>query len=343
MSDGTPTTPAGWYPQGEQLRYWDGSAWTEHTAPLPPQAPLVLPSPNKKAEREAQRRAGAEARAQGDAIKSERRAQQEAEKAAKRQEHERARAVRREEDEAARALKRDEESSSTAKRAADEAAQASKLGDGVRPDIAAAMGKMSYKMGSKREIKRLPEHLWENERVDLITGGTYGSGTGVLVLTDRRLLFLRDGVMSKTSEDFPLEKISSIMWSTGMMLGRMTVYASGNKAEINNVQKQDGKAIADAVRSRISRGASASGQQAGAAAPATVGGPDVYEQLKKLAELHAAGVLTDEEFAVEEAASSRSNLTPTAAMEVICGDQASGTFRTLDAPLWGRRRLPAGD
>jgi hypothetical protein len=28
--------PAGWYPQGDVQRYWDGSAWTEHTAPLPP-------------------------------------------------------------------------------------------------------------------------------------------------------------------------------------------------------------------------------------------------------------------------------------------------------------------
>ena len=28
--------PAGWYPQGDIQRYWDGSAWTDHTAPLPP-------------------------------------------------------------------------------------------------------------------------------------------------------------------------------------------------------------------------------------------------------------------------------------------------------------------
>ena len=33
-------------------------------------------------------------------------------------------------------------------------------------------------------------------------------------------------------------------------LGTITVFASGNKAEITQVQKQDGKAITDAVRAR---------------------------------------------------------------------------------------------
>ncbi|WP_324642418.1 DUF2510 domain-containing protein [Pseudarthrobacter sp. LT1] len=31
--------PAGWYPQGDVQRYWDGNAWTDHTAPLAPQTP----------------------------------------------------------------------------------------------------------------------------------------------------------------------------------------------------------------------------------------------------------------------------------------------------------------
>ncbi|NMD55228.1 DUF2510 domain-containing protein [Tsukamurella conjunctivitidis] len=35
-----PSVPANWYPDpdnGELLRYWDGAAWTAHTAPRPPQ------------------------------------------------------------------------------------------------------------------------------------------------------------------------------------------------------------------------------------------------------------------------------------------------------------------
>lgn len=44
--------PAGWYPDSVNgcLRYWDGTVWTEHTAPLvapppPPQAPPVAAIP----------------------------------------------------------------------------------------------------------------------------------------------------------------------------------------------------------------------------------------------------------------------------------------------------------
>ena len=37
MSDAQP--PAGWYPDGDHLRYWDGDAWTDHRQPLPVQQP----------------------------------------------------------------------------------------------------------------------------------------------------------------------------------------------------------------------------------------------------------------------------------------------------------------
>jgi hypothetical protein len=285
MSETDDRAHAGWYPDGPQLRYWDGSAWTEHTAPAQPAQTFEPPPRDKRAEKQAQREATAAERSQSQIVKAQQRAEDEAAKAA-----------RRAEDEAAKRAK--DEGAKAAQLAKGEV-KAAKGGDEVRPDILTAIGKMSFKMGSKREIKRLPEHLWENERVDLLTGGTYGSGTGVLVLTDRRLLFLKDGVMSKTSEDFPLEKISSIQWSTGMLLGKITVFASGNKAEILNVQKQDGKMITDAVRARTAGGTSAPSEVPAPVAP-PASGPDVYEQLRKLGELHQAGVLTDEEFTVKK-------------------------------------------
>jgi Bacterial PH domain/Short C-terminal domain len=155
---------------------------------------------------------------------------------------------------------------------------------------------MRVKLGGGREIKRLTEYLWEGEQVERMTTGAYGKGTGLVVLTDRRLLFLQHGIMSQTTEDFPLDKVSSIQWSSGMMLGMITVFASGNKAEIKNVNKGDGKEIVDLIRHRLS-------DKTPPANPATTGGggQDVYEQLRKLGELHTGGVLTDEEFEKKKA------------------------------------------
>lgn len=35
MSDDEPPAPPGWYPVDGAQRYWDGSEWTDHVAPVP--------------------------------------------------------------------------------------------------------------------------------------------------------------------------------------------------------------------------------------------------------------------------------------------------------------------
>lgn len=46
MSDQTPQTPAGWYPAEEgRIRWWDGTAWTEHYQDSFVPAPVVEPTP----------------------------------------------------------------------------------------------------------------------------------------------------------------------------------------------------------------------------------------------------------------------------------------------------------
>lgn len=172
--------------------------------------------------------------------------------------------------------------------------------DPIRPDIDAAISKMPSKVGGKRELKKLPEHLWEGEQVSILETGQYGAGMGIMALTDRRLLFLKDGIMSQTSEDFPFDKISSIQWSSGMMFGKIAVFVSGNKAEITNVGKAQGKAIVDAVRNRISAASGPAAPAVSVAPPAPVS-EDPVEQIQKLAGLRDAGILTEDEFSAKKA------------------------------------------
>jgi PH (Pleckstrin Homology) domain-containing protein/putative oligomerization/nucleic acid binding protein len=168
----------------------------------------------------------------------------------------------------------------------------------LRPDIEAAKQKMHARLGSGREIRKLVSYLWDDETVDFMTKGTYGEGIGLLVLTDRRLLFLKEGVFSKKTEDFPIEKISSVQWSSGIIYGTVTVFASGNKAEIKNVYKEDGKHIVEVLRGRLSgKTVHRPGQEEAAATHQ----PDLYEQLAKLGQLRDAGVLTPEEFDAKKA------------------------------------------
>lgn len=166
------------------------------------------------------------------------------------------------------------------------------MGDQIRNDIAAARDKVQARLGAGREIKKLESYLWDGETVELLAAGMYGPGTGLVVLTDRRLLFIKDGVMSKTVEDFPLDKISSVQWSSGMLMGSLIVFASGNKAEIKNMNKHDGQQIADAIRARLSEPAATVPAAAANHTPMN----DVYESLRKLGELRDAGVLSPAEF-----------------------------------------------
>ena len=166
--------------------------------------------------------------------------------------------------------------------------------DELRPDIAAAKERMRTKLGAGKEIKKLLEHLHEGETVHTMLMGSYGRGQGLLVLTDRRLLFVKEGAMSRKSEDFPFEKVNSLQWSSGLAMGTIIIFAAGNKAEIKNVDKTAGKELADLVRQRI---ASPSAPTGASAAPSI----DVADQLRKLGELRDAGILTDEEFTAKKA------------------------------------------
>lgn len=163
--------------------------------------------------------------------------------------------------------------------------------DEHRPDIQAAINRMEGKLGAGRELKKLPEHLAGDETVEQLATGMYGKGMGLLVMTNRRLLFVLEGVMAKMSEDFPYSKISSIQWSSGMVMGSIVVHASGVKSEITHVTKQTGKQIVDAVREKISGTGSAP-----AAVPAPAAATSSVDELVKLAGLHQQGVLSDNEF-----------------------------------------------
>jgi hypothetical protein len=145
-----------------------------------------------------------------------------------------------------------------------------------------------------KEIKELPKILWEDERVEQIIQGMYNNGNGVLVATNKRLVFVDKGLMFGLKvEDFPYDKITSIQYETGMLMGEITIFASGNKAEIKYLDKARTRVFAEFVRARITAASSHASMSKDNAAPQA---DDVVSKLERLAALKSQGILTDEEF-----------------------------------------------
>jgi hypothetical protein len=154
---------------------------------------------------------------------------------------------------------------------------------------------------AKKEIKELPSILWENEMPEAIIQGRYQNSIGVLVCTNKRLIFINKGVFNLKVEDFPLNNVSSIQYETGMIFGKITIFASGNRAEIDQVEKKRTRTFAEYARSKISASSSTEQPQSTIQASVGVDSADIMiEKLEKLAALKDRGVLTEDEFLTQK-------------------------------------------
>jgi len=151
----------------------------------------------------------------------------------------------------------------------------------------------------RRELQKLPSVLDEREDLVNLAQGNYDDKNGLVVVTARRVVFLEEGLAFRSRlEDFPYGRISSVQTEQSMLSGKLTIFASGNKAVIKNVYpKARAVEIGDYVRGRLAGEADAARSAPSTAPPS----PDVYEQLRKLGELRDAGVLTALEFEEKKA------------------------------------------
>lgn len=167
--------------------------------------------------------------------------------------------------------------------------------EALRPDVEAARSRMKLKFGAGKEINALSARLSDDEKVEAMAAGKYhNKDQGLVVLTDRRLFFLTIGIGifgKESSEDFPLEKVSSVRWQGGIGSGTVTIVASGGGAEIKSVIVADGRALVDAARARLSAPRVATTKPI----------DDPMDQLRKLGELRDAGILTTDEFDAKKA------------------------------------------
>jgi len=170
-------------------------------------------------------------------------------------------------------------------------------------DVVQMIGRLPLggKFVGRREVKELPNILWDDEQVLDLVQGFYNNSPGILVATQKRLLFVDKGMLGGLKvEDFPLDKISSLQYSTGMLLGEITAFTSGNKAIIKNVDKSQTRTFAEGVRARIesrSVAAKAPGPQPAPQETPSSGAGALTDELAKLGALKTQGLLSEDEFA----------------------------------------------
>lgn len=148
----------------------------------------------------------------------------------------------------------------------------------------------------RKEINELPSILFDNENVIDIVQGTYEKRIGILVATESRVIFIDKGIFNLKVEDFPYDKITSIQFETGFVMGKLIILASGNKAQIEDVVKDRVKPFADNVRTRISE----LGKKENSQTVIVNQQIDIAEQLTKLSGLRDNGILTEEEFQTQK-------------------------------------------
>ncbi len=176
------------------------------------------------------------------------------------------------------------------------------------PTLEQIKGQLSHICGIEsllgcKEIKELPNILWDDEIVENMISGIYNSKIGVLFATNKRLIFVDKGLLFGLKvEDFPYDKITSIQYETGILMGKITIFASGNKAELKDATKDLVRNFAETVRARIENKENPSQPKLQVESLSqTLTMDEKIAQLERLQKLKEAGILTDEELAQQKA------------------------------------------
>ena len=132
--------------------------------------------------------------------------------------------------------------------------------------------------------------LYPDEDIVAATQGLQFKKTAIVVATNARILLLEQSTMgfSSGSRTISLDKVSSISVNKKMLLAELVITTSNEDINVEKVANNEADAFATAVRHIMDNPTSVETK----ASPASN-----MDDLERLADLHAKGVLTDEEFA----------------------------------------------
>ena len=155
---------------------------------------------------------------------------------------------------------------------------------------------VSDTFGTKKEVKYLPEILYDDEVLQYATSGFVNNNTVLVVLTQKRLLFIDKGFLyGVRTTEIPLDMVNGVSYSKGLLLGEISVMNGTTSVKVGSVSKQTTDIMANAIKENAEKYKK---QLHGYSAQAEA---TVADELLKLKGLLDAGVLSQEEFEVQKA------------------------------------------
>lgn len=141
-------------------------------------------------------------------------------------------------------------------------------------------------------LEKGKEYLDNEETVQQCVLGAYETEilgkdsvrNGIFMATEKRVVFYAKKLGGYDLESFPLENISSFESGKSMMGHKISFFASGNKVKMKWIQGDNVEEFVNFVRNNMGKKQTSENTN------------NSVDELKKLAELRDAGILTEEEF-----------------------------------------------
>lgn len=156
--------------------------------------------------------------------------------------------------------------------------------------------------GTKKEVNCLPEVMKETEHILYLTSGLMDGTTWLIVCTEERIILLDKGMFfGMKQSEMALDKINSISYNKGLMLGSIEIWHGGAKMIIENCTKESVKPFVDAVNK-----ARENLNQKPVSVPVqdpvqhTAPAVDIADQLERLIAMVEKGFLSKEEFEAQK-------------------------------------------
>ena len=162
------------------------------------------------------------------------------------------------------------------------------------------------RFGTMKEMNRLPEQLQTGEVVFCFTAGVmsktgdsnssdFGMSTWLVVLTDRRFLFLDAALLTSSVDVHSIlhKNVQAVRVAQGFVLGKINIDTGGRSTLIDNCEKKTIKVLGDLANEWLQVIEDRKSSPPESPAVSVDSGLD---KLKKLGELKALGLVSEQEF-----------------------------------------------